>query len=437
MIYFLSSLFYCTAFAESNDSVSKLPGWGDKYTGSMFAGYIPINESCNSALFYWMLEKEGGSEEGKTPVLLWLNGGPGASSVTGLMAENIGPYQLSGTKFKYNDHAWTNMYNVLIIDNPVGSGYSVTDDIPECYSSTEEEVAENFYIALQSFFLKRHKKYSTNPFYLTGESYAGKYIPNIAAYLVKMKFPFEGVVLGNGLYEPEKQYPTVPDYAFNLGIIDQETRSYMHNIAKKCADMIRHGDPAAAAIFCEDMVGGIYNDTYEDPMLYGVFRYNVQTYYNVFANTTNDLGKYLNSADVQKALYTTGKTWTQADETGPVADALRADFVNSVMPQLEILLKAGKTVILYNGQMDGSVCNHVGNEQIMEDIVWSGQAGFSNTPQRLWRVDATNAVGYKRVYKNLAFVMIANAGHLVPMNQPDNFRTFLDAAIGGNLTERR
>jgi len=433
MIYFLSLLFCFTAFA-SNDTVLGLPGWGKRYTAKMFSGYITINKSCNSALFYWMLEKEGGSEEGKTPVLLWLNGGPGASSITGLMAENIGPYQLSGTTFKFNEHAWTNKYNVLIIDNPVGSGYSVTDDIPECYSSSEEEVAANFYIALNTFFGKLHHEYATNPFYLTGESYAGKYIPNIAAYLVNMSFPFEGVVLGNGLYEPAKQYPTVPQYAFNLGIIDNDIYRFMQDIAIKCADMIRHGDPAAAAIFCEGMVGSIYNDTYEDPSLYGVFRYNVQTYYNVFANATQDLGNYLNSADVQTALHTTGKTWTQADETGPVADALRADFVKSVIPQLEILLQAGKLVILYNGQMDGSVCNHVGNELIMDDIEWSGQAGFRNTDQVLWRVSATNAVGYKRIYKNLAFVMIANAGHLVPMNQPDNFRTFLDAAIGGGLT---
>jgi len=431
MIYFLSLLLL---FAEgvvtsSADAVSDMPGWGDEYTAPMYAGYINITKSCNSALFYWMLEKEGGSVEGVTPVLLWLNGGPGASSVTGLLAENIGPYQLTGTTFTYNKHAWTNKYNVLIIDNPVGSGYSATDDRPECYSGTEEKVAADFHVALKSFFTELHPEYAKNPFFLTGESYAGKYIPNIAAYLHEKNFPFEGVVLGNGLYEPEVQYLTVPEFAWNFGIIDESVYADMKVMASTCVNMIKNGSAADAAVYCEGIVSKIYDDIGG-----GVFRYDLRTYYNIFANVSIDLGNYLNSDIVQTALHTTGHTWTQSDETGPVADALRADFVVSVIPELEILLDAGYQVILYNGQMDGSVCNHVGNALIMDYIMWSGHDAFARVGQELWRVDDKNVVGYRRVYKNLAFVMIANAGHLVPMNQPENFRLFLDTAIQGGLT---
>jgi len=430
MIYFISLLIFAAARIRTNDVVSKLPGWGDQYTGKMYAGYIPIDHTCNSALFYWMLEKEGGSVEGITPVLLWLNGGPGASSITGLLAENIGPYQLNVSTFTYNEHAWTDKYNVLIIDNPVGSGYSATTDIPECYSSTEREVAANFYIALDSFFNRLHTEYQTNPFWLTGESYAGKYIPNIAEYLHEMNFPFDGVVLGNGLYEPELQYLTVPAYAFNFGIIDNETYGEMERIANNCTNLIRHGDPSVASNYCEGMVGYIYDDIGG-----GVFRYDVRTFYNVFANVTIDLGRYLNSDEVKAALHTEGHNWTQADEEGPVADALRADFVNTVVPQLEVLLDAGYSVVLYNGQMDGSVCNHVGNELMLDDIYWSGRDAFLNITQKIWRwgVDSQNVVGYIRHYENLAFVAIVNAGHLVPMNQPENYRLFLDTAILGKF----
>jgi len=424
LIYIISLFIFAEALIRIDDGVSKLPGWGDQYTGKMYAGYISVNTTCNSALFYWMLEKEGGSVEGKTPVLLWLNGGPGASSITGLLAENIGPYQLSGTTFTYNEHAWTDKYNVLIIDNPVGSGYSATEDIAVCYSSTEREVAANFYIALNSFFNVLHTEYKRNPFWLTGESYAGKYIPNIAEYLHEKGFPFKGVVLGNGLYEPELQYLTVPQYALNFAIIDEETFFEMEGLANNCSNLIRNGDPAVASDYCEGMVGTIYDDIGG-----GVFRYDVRTFYNVFANVTTDLGKYLNSENVKKALHTEGHIWTQADETGPVADALRADFVTTVVPQLEVLLDAGYDVILYNGQMDGSVCNHVGNGFMLDDIYWSGREEFKNITQKIWRVDTEDVVGYRRVYKNLAFVVIVNAGHLVPMNQPENYRLFLDTAI--------
>jgi len=285
-----------------------------------------------------------------------------------------------------------------------------------------------FYKALNAFFNDYHTEYSTNPFFLTGESYAGKYIPNIAEYLHKKNFPFKGVVLGNGLYEPEMQYSTVPDYAWNLGIIDENAYVDMKKVASYCSTLILQNKYAEAGVYCEQMVTTIYGD-YGG----GVFRYDVSTYYDIFENVTTDLGKYLNSADVMAALHTTGHPWSQSDETGPVADALRADFVVSVMPQFEILLEAGYQVILYNGQMDGSVCNHVGNSMMLTLVVWSGQAEFARTPQELWRVDDRTVVGYRRVYKNFAFVMIANAGHLVPMNQPYTFRVFLDTAIEGGL----
>merc|ERR1719233_966888 len=213
-----------------------------------------------------------------------------------------------------------------------------------------------------------------------------------------------------------------------MGVIDESTYTDMTLVASNCSYQIRNGDPAAASDYCEGMVGTIY-----DNIAGGVFRYDVRVFYNVFANVTTDLGKSLNRADVQAALHTTGHIWKQSDETGPVADALRADFVVSVLPQFETLLEAGYWVILYNGQMDGSVCNHVGNELMLKDIYWGGREEFEKITQELWRVDSENVVGYRRVYKNLAFVVIVNAGHLVPMNQPKNYRLFLDTAIFGGL----
>jgi len=416
----------CTRDTSSNcidDTVSKLPGWGDEYTGNMYSGYIPIDETCHSAMFYWMLEKEGGSEPGVTPVLLWLNGGPGASSQDGLFEENIGPYQITeNNTFTYNEYAWTNMYNVLIVDNPVGTGYSYTDNKRRCYCRNEEDVAEDFYILLNTFFTETHPEYATNPFYLVGESYAGKYIPNIAAYLITKDFPFVGVILGNGLYLAQSQYLSVPEIALNFGILDNNTYTVEVGKANKCVELIQKGRLHRAGVYCENFVDEIYST-----LGGGVFRYDLRYYYDPTANL--NLTGYLNRADVQSVLHTTGHTWTDSDETGPVADALRSDFTVSVMPKLETLLNAGKMVVLYNGQMDGSVCNNVGNSKIVDLLEWDGQAGFHNQPLTLWRLDAENVVGYHRLYENLAFVTIANAGHLVPMTQPKNYRIFLDKAV--------
>jgi len=438
MIYFLTYVLLaeevCTegevcANAEVGevhfDKVLKVPGWGDEYTGAMYSGYVHIDPDCHSKMFYWMLEKEGGSEPGVTPVLLWLNGGPGASSIDGLVLENIGPYTLVGENFKFNEYGWTNMYNVLVVDNPVGTGYSVTDNRTECYSQTELEVAENFYLVLLKFF-ERHTEYSTNPFFLTGESYAGKYIPHIAVYLDKMKFKFTGVILGNGLYEPTVQYPTVPDIAFSYGVIGHGEYQSMQKVANQCVELINQNKNDEAAEFCEGMTTAIYGG-----LGGGVFQYDVRSFYDYTENPYQE--KWLNNVTTKLALHTVGATWTDADEEGPVAEALKSDFVLPVMEQLETLVSKGYNVTLYNGQMDGTVCNHMGNALILENLKWRGRVEFSQTRQTIWRLSDENAIGYKRVTKNLAFVIIFNAGHLVPMNQPKNYRVFLDEAVSGNL----
>jgi len=444
MSYILSLLFLvggedCTAdtCADADDKVSNVPYWGDEYSGNMYSGYLPIDDSCNSAMFYWFLEKEGGSQPGVTPVLLWLNGGPGASSIDGLLTENIGPYQVVGFgednstyNLIYNEHAWTNDYNVLIIDNPVGTGYSYTDNRDECYASTEKEVAKDFYVGLTTFFHDLHPEYSTNPFYLIGESYAGKYIPNIAVYLMAKNFKFEGVIIGNGFFWPEKQYPSVPDIALNFGILNSKTYTEMVSESNHCVKLIQDGLLVPASTYCENFVNTIYSK-----LGGGVFRYDMRYFYDPTPESA--MLSYLNNADVQSALHTTGHVWTDADESGPVSDALLKDFMLSAVPQLEILLLGGYKVILYNGQMDGSACNNVGQSRIVDLLEWPGKYEFSQKELKLWRLDSENVVGYRRVYENLAFVTITNAGHMVAMTQPKNYKTFLDKAVAGELAVRK
>lgn len=56
------------------------------------------------------------------PLLLWLNGGPGCSSLIGMVYEN-GPFvfkQPGSANFQINDYAWNKKANVLYIESPGG-----------------------------------------------------------------------------------------------------------------------------------------------------------------------------------------------------------------------------------------------------------------------------------------------------------------------------
>jgi len=135
---------------------------------------------------------------------MWMNGGPGASSLTGYFVENIGPYTMNTennqTVLKLNDNRWTKFAHILIFDNPVGAGYSYTTN--NGYVQNEEEMASQLTQAIDQF-LTLHPEYRNNDFWISGESYAGKYIPNLAQYidenLSKYKINLKGVMMGNGM----------------------------------------------------------------------------------------------------------------------------------------------------------------------------------------------------------------------------------------------
>ena len=114
---------------------------------------------------------------------MWLNGGPGSTSLLGLFFEN-GPYYLSSDNNIENrtDGNWNQQYNVLYLDQPVGTGYSIAGS-ESAYANSEDDVATDMYYFLQEWF-KAYPQYKDAPFFITGESYAGHYIPALATTIL-------------------------------------------------------------------------------------------------------------------------------------------------------------------------------------------------------------------------------------------------------------
>eukprot|EP00931_Biecheleriopsis_adriatica_P044688 TRINITY_DN25587_c0_g1_i2.p1 TRINITY_DN25587_c0_g1~~TRINITY_DN25587_c0_g1_i2.p1 ORF type:complete len:487 (+),score=110.27 TRINITY_DN25587_c0_g1_i2:106-1461(+) len=401
-----------------NDAVLSLPQIGD-LKNKHFAGFAQVNSTTERELFYWFVEASTGNKPGVTHNIIWMNGGPGSSSIMGLLAEKIGPVAMDAAtgQLAENMHAWTRNSNVLIIDNPVGSGYSFTGK--DSYVKTEEEMRKDYYTALQVFFAK-HEEYRSNPLWVTGESYGGKYVPNVAYEIhLRGELPLKGVIIGNGVYSGKLQYPTVPEFAYAMGLVDEHMKSKAEARFNKCLQLIDAGKLSEAANFCEDTVRWLYasNETAG-----GVFYYDVGLDDAGFIDDlTAKLGEYLNSPATREALHVGNRSWRQADEKGPVSDSLLPDFVTEQgMRVMEKLLDADKgyRVVTYNGVRDGSLCNHLGNLLAMKALQWSGTAGFEAAETVPWRPWNTLA-GYKRSYGVLTYITLRNTGHLVPMIKPE------------------
>ena len=173
----------------------------------MYSGFVPVDLLTDSHLFYWFYRDEALSDD--APLLLWLNGGPGASSQLGSLME-LGPLRLVETPegetevHSLTGVAWTEAANIIFLDQPVGVGYSYGDLVYE----GQEEVSRYTLQFLLEFF-KLHPEMKDRDFFITGESYGGKYQPNIAKAILEYnilheddKIELEGMIVGNGYVDP-------------------------------------------------------------------------------------------------------------------------------------------------------------------------------------------------------------------------------------------
>jgi cathepsin A (carboxypeptidase C) len=159
------------------------------------------------------------------PLLMWLNGGPGCSSSTGLLFE-LGPCHLTenGLNTTENEHSWNTHANMIFLDQPVEVGFSYTDDGSTVNTSP---VAGQDVHAFMQLFLTRFPEYASLPFHLAAESYGGTYAPNIANVVYKknkelaagkagtqssVNVNLASVILANGLTNPYIQMGSIADY---------------------------------------------------------------------------------------------------------------------------------------------------------------------------------------------------------------------------------
>ncbi|VAH94734.1 unnamed protein product [Triticum turgidum subsp. durum] len=187
----------CSASASASTVVTHLPGFDGPLPFYLETGYVGVEEETGTELFYYFVESE--RSPGTDPVILWLTGGPRCSGFSGFAFEVgpvkyvLAPYTGVLPRLVQNPLSWTKMASIIFLDSPVCSGFSYARDPKGCdvgdYSSS---------LQVQRFLNKwftHHPQYLSNPFYLGGDSYAGKVIPLIATYISQGNFLFPTVYI--------------------------------------------------------------------------------------------------------------------------------------------------------------------------------------------------------------------------------------------------
>jgi cathepsin A (carboxypeptidase C) len=202
-------LLIAIAYAKpTEDRVLEVPDMAKFDTFELYSGYLEIPDK-QRRLHYVLAESQ--NDPKNDPLVIWFNGGPGCSSMLGFAQEH-GPYVMPDgfTTFQKNPESWNLEANVLYIESPAGVGYSYywgrdTDSFDDLTSS------EDNYAALLVFF-EKFPEYKVNELFISGESYAGIYVPYLAWQILQHNdtINLQGIIVGNGV--TNYTYDTSPAY---------------------------------------------------------------------------------------------------------------------------------------------------------------------------------------------------------------------------------
>uniref|UniRef100_A0A7S3I0W3 Carboxypeptidase n=2 Tax=Choreotrichia TaxID=141411 RepID=A0A7S3I0W3_9SPIT len=429
------ALFACVAYANTNaDDTTGIFGDAEQWK----TGFVTVDK-FEDDIFYWMFESR--SEPSTDPLVLWLTGGPGCASEVALFYEN-GPYQFNeDSTLKSNPYSWNQVSNLLYVDQPIGTGFS-KGGLHDARSETE--VAEDMAQMLRGF-VEQNPEFAGRDFYITGESYAGHYVPAISHYLAftatDVNLNLKGIAIGNGLTDPYEQYPAYAKFSYENGLISKKWDDVMIGGMKACQGLIyesQHQESkkldVAALEFCQILADSVIGNPLHPKFNVYDIREPCDTPPLCYDFSQSDA--FLNREDVQTTLGVTGRKWVECDTL--VHTYLLGDWMTNLMPQVaEILDQTQIEVLVYSGDKDW-ICNWRGGEAWTAATKWSSKQEFNDAEYEKWSVNGTDA-GEMRQYGNLHFLRIYEAGHMVPMDQPENALEMVKRFIANDwsLTEEQ
>ncbi|GJN41069.1 hypothetical protein PR202_gn00394 [Eleusine coracana subsp. coracana] len=234
---------------KKEDKVSELPGQPGKAVFDQYAGYVTVDAASGKALFYYFAEA---AEAPTKPLVLWLNGGPGCSSLGGAMLE-IGPFYVNqdNKTLSTNKYAWNNEANMLFLESPAGVGFSYSNRTSDYNNTGDRSTAADAYTFLINW-LERFPEYKGHDFFITGESYSGHYIPQLANTILsnnkKMNtttINLKGVAIGNAYLDDDTNTRATIEYFWTHAMISKETHQA---VQEHCSFNGTYTGPCKAAI---------------------------------------------------------------------------------------------------------------------------------------------------------------------------------------------
>ncbi|KAK6160532.1 hypothetical protein DH2020_003913 [Rehmannia glutinosa] len=427
---------------QEADKVGRLPGQ-PRVSFKQYAGYVTVNETKGRALFYWFFEATKHPQN--KPVLLWLNGGPGCSSVGYGQSEELGPFfpQKGKPELKFNKNTWNKAANLLFLESPVGVGFSYTNTTSDLNELGDSITALDSYNFLVSWF-RRFPQYKSHNLYIAGESYAGHYVPQLAEVVIdKNKIALDddyinlkGIMIGNAVLDDETDQKGLIDYAWDHAVIsdalyDEIKRNCNFsnaNLTDDCNNALNTYFKVYKIIDMYSLYAPLCVDTNltthskpfshlikgaaaaAAPKLDGRLMWPLSGGYDPCASYYTEA--YFNRPDVQHALHANVTKipypWTHCSDTIETWN----DSARSILPIIRKLIAAGQRIWVFSGDTDGRV-PVTATRYSLRKLGLNIKRDW--TP---WYTYNKQVGGWSVEYEGLTFVTVRGAGHQVPTFKP-------------------
>lgn len=285
---------------------------------------------------------------------------------------------------------------------------------------------------------------------MAGESYAGQHIPYIAKAILERnnknpdnQWNMSGLLIGNGWISGPDQYLSYIPFAYENNLVQagSDIASKLEAQQAVCVKDLNNGgkdhvDVSSCEAILQDMLS-LSQDDGNCVNMYDVRK--TDKYPSCGMNWPPDLEQvtpYLRDPAVVSALHINPDKkagWRECNNQ--VSGAFRA--ANS-KPSRELLpgLLEKMPILLFSGDKD-LICNHVGTENLINDLEWNGGKGMEISPgtwapRRDWTFE-DEAAGIYQTARNLTYVTFFNASHMVPFDYPRRTRDMLDRFIGVDI----
>ncbi|XP_073132141.1 serine carboxypeptidase-like 45 isoform X1 [Henckelia pumila] len=427
--------------AVKSDKIVSLPGQ-PKVSFQQYSGYITIDESQKRSFFYYFVEAE--TEPDSKPLVLWLNGGPGCSSVGAGAFSEHGPFKPSGNILVKNDYSWNKEANMIYLESPAGVGFSYSANKSYYESVDDEMTAKDNLVFLENWFDK-FPEYKHRDFYISGESYGGHYVPQLAELIVqsKAKINLKGIAIGNPLLEFNTDFNSRAEYLWSHGLISDAA---YHEFTFVCnySQIRRQYQNGEVTPVCSRVIKlvtaeiGKFIDSYDitlDVCLSSVLGQSKvlnqlqQDEPKIDVCVEDETDVYLNRKDVQKAFHA---NLIGVNKWSICSDVLHYDFKNLETPTIGILgslVKSKIRVLVYSGDQD-SVLPLIGTRTLVNKL--AKEMGLNTTVSYSPWFEGRQVGGWSQVYGDfLSFATIRGASHEAPFSQPKRSLVLFGSFVRG------